>query len=78
LIAGRKWKFVIVVGERADRIVVCGSSLRPTPARRPRRVSFEHDEELTADDRAFSPSAGGHRSPGSRSGRQHVRSRGDS
>jgi hypothetical protein len=24
-------------------------------------LSFEHYEELTADDRAFSPSAGGHK-----------------
>jgi hypothetical protein len=60
LIAGRKRKFVIVVGERSDRIEGCAGA-----ASGPRRhvgrdaVSFEHYDELTTDDKGFSPSAGG-------------------
>jgi hypothetical protein len=60
LIAGRKRKFVIVVGERSDRDRRCAGAASG-PGRHVGRdaVSFEHYDELTTDDQGFSPSAGG-------------------
>jgi hypothetical protein len=59
LIAGRQRRFVIVVGERADRCAGAASDPRRHVGRD--AVSFEHYEELTTDERGSSPSAGGHK-----------------